>query len=100
MCTHSLFSVLMVVGDLKGAVQTLRALLLFYPKDTVSLSNLQLYSESLEGDPEAQAAGPSQVGVLRDDVNANSKGKVFKRGFLFEMCKPSHVKQAVRLSHQ
>ncbi|XP_060777591.1 prolyl 3-hydroxylase 3 [Neoarius graeffei] len=47
-------------GDLKGAVQTLRSLLLFYPKDTESLSNLQLYSESLEGDTEAQATGPSQ----------------------------------------
>ncbi|KAF4088383.1 hypothetical protein AMELA_G00082260 [Ameiurus melas] len=47
-------------GDLKGAVQTLRSLLLFYPNDTESLSNLQLYSESLEGDTEAQATGPSQ----------------------------------------
>ncbi|XP_017339962.1 prolyl 3-hydroxylase 3 [Ictalurus punctatus] len=47
-------------GDLKGAVQTLRSLLLFYPNDTESLSNLQLYLESLEGDTEAQATGPSQ----------------------------------------
>ncbi|KAB5587057.1 hypothetical protein PHYPO_G00008540 [Pangasianodon hypophthalmus] len=47
-------------GDLKGAVQTLRSLLLFYPKDNETLSNLQLYSESLEGDTEAQATGPSQ----------------------------------------
>lgn len=47
-------------GDLKGAVQTLRSLLLFYPTDADSLSNLQLYSESLEGDTEAQASGPSQ----------------------------------------
>ncbi|XP_076827100.1 prolyl 3-hydroxylase 3 [Brachyhypopomus gauderio] len=47
-------------GDLKGAVQTLRSLLLFYPKDADSLNNLQLYSESLEGDAEAQATGPSQ----------------------------------------
>ncbi|XP_072536667.1 prolyl 3-hydroxylase 3 [Salminus brasiliensis] len=47
-------------GDLKGAVQTLRSLLLFYPTDADSLSNLQFYSESLEGDAEAQATGPSQ----------------------------------------
>lgn len=72
MCTHWLFSVVMVAGDLKGAVQTLRSLLLFYPNDTESLSNLQLYSESLDGDTEAQATGPSQVGLLHDD-NANSK---------------------------
>ncbi|KAL7886530.1 hypothetical protein AOLI_G00042510 [Acnodon oligacanthus] len=47
-------------GDLKGAVKTLRSLLLFYPTDPDSLSNLQLYSESLEGDAEAQDSGPSQ----------------------------------------
>ncbi|KAG7335812.1 hypothetical protein KOW79_000505 [Hemibagrus wyckioides] len=47
-------------GDLKGALQTLRSLLLFYPNDTESLSNLQFYTESLEGDTEAQATGPSQ----------------------------------------
>ncbi|KAL7875208.1 hypothetical protein SRHO_G00061780 [Serrasalmus rhombeus] len=47
-------------GDLKGAVKTLRSLLLFYPTDPDSLSNLQLYSESLEGDAEAQDTGPSQ----------------------------------------
>ncbi|KAI5105936.1 prolyl 3-hydroxylase 3 [Silurus meridionalis] len=46
-------------GDLKGAVQTLRSLLLFYPKDPESLSNLQIYTESLEGDTEAQTTGPS-----------------------------------------
>ncbi|XP_053349742.1 prolyl 3-hydroxylase 3 [Clarias gariepinus] len=47
-------------GDMKGAVQTLRSLLLFYPQDTESLSNLQLYSESLEGDTEAQTIGSLQ----------------------------------------
>ncbi|GAA6094374.1 prolyl 3-hydroxylase 3 [Tachysurus ichikawai] len=47
-------------GDLKGALQTLHSLLLFYPNDTGSLSNLQLYTESLEGDTDAQATGPSQ----------------------------------------
>ncbi|KAJ8354941.1 hypothetical protein SKAU_G00225080 [Synaphobranchus kaupii] len=41
-------------GDLKGAVQTLRSLLLFYPSDSDSLSNLQLYFETLGGDTEAQ----------------------------------------------
>lgn len=71
MCTHWLFSVVMVVGDLKGAVQTLRSQLLFYPKDTESLSNLQLYSESLEGDTE-QATGPSQVGLRLHDVKSRS----------------------------
>lgn len=77
MCTHWLFSVVMVAGDLKGAVQTLRSQLLFYPEDTESITNLQLYLESLEGDTEAQAAGPSQVGLPRD-VNTNSKGKVLR----------------------
>ncbi|XP_062847929.1 prolyl 3-hydroxylase 3 [Trichomycterus rosablanca] len=48
------------VGDLKGAVQSLRSLLLFYPNDADSLSNLQLYSESMEGDAEFQAIAPSQ----------------------------------------
>ncbi|KAI4883700.1 hypothetical protein NFI96_031576 [Prochilodus magdalenae] len=47
-------------GDLKGAVHTLRSLLLFYPTDADSLNNLQLYSESLGGDAEAQDTGPSQ----------------------------------------
>ncbi|XP_030640647.1 prolyl 3-hydroxylase 3 [Chanos chanos] len=48
-------------GDLKGAVQTLRSLLLFYPSDPDNLSNLQLYSDSLEGDSEAQSVGPAQA---------------------------------------
>lgn len=95
MYTDWLFSVVMVVGDLKGAVQTLRSLLLFYPKGTESLSSLQLYSESLKGDTEVQAAGPSQVGLLCNDVNANSA----KHGFLFGMCELFRVKQAVKLSH-
>lgn len=59
---HWLFFVVLVAGDLKGALQTLHSLLLFYPNDTGSLSNLQLYTESLEGDTDAQATGPSQVG--------------------------------------
>ncbi|KAJ8287777.1 hypothetical protein COCON_G00004360 [Conger conger] len=47
-------------GDLRGAVQTLRSLLLFYPSDSDSLSNLQLYFETLGGDTEAQEAQPNQ----------------------------------------
>lgn len=47
-------------GDISGAVQTLRALLLFYPSDKDSLDNLQLYSETLGGDTESQGIQPSQ----------------------------------------
>lgn len=47
-------------GDLKGAIQTLRSQLLFYPSDTDSLNNLQLYSETLEGDTDSASIGPSQ----------------------------------------
>ncbi|XP_036394032.1 prolyl 3-hydroxylase 3 isoform X1 [Megalops cyprinoides] len=47
-------------GDLRGAVQTLRSLLLFYPSDSDSLSNLELYSETLGGDTEAQRTEPAQ----------------------------------------
>ena len=48
-------------GDISGAVQTLRALLLFYPSDKDSLDNLQLYSETLGGETESQ---PAQVRVI------------------------------------
>ncbi|XP_077453750.1 prolyl 3-hydroxylase 3 [Stigmatopora argus] len=41
-------------GDVKGAVQTLRSLLLFYPTDKDSLDNLQLYRETLGGDKESE----------------------------------------------
>ncbi|KAM8734194.1 prolyl 3-hydroxylase 3 isoform 1-T2 [Acanthopagrus schlegelii] len=47
-------------GDIKGAVQTLRSLLLFYPSDRDSLDNLQLYSETLGGDTESQGTQPAQ----------------------------------------
>ncbi|XP_071765463.1 prolyl 3-hydroxylase 3 [Centroberyx gerrardi] len=47
-------------GDLGGAVQTLRSLLLFYPSDTDSLGNLQLYYETLGGDTESQGTQPAQ----------------------------------------
>lgn len=48
-------------GDISGAAQTLRALLLFYPSDKDSLDNLQLYSETLGGDTESQDTQPAQV---------------------------------------
>lgn len=48
-------------GDVSGAVQTLRTLLLFYPSDNDSLDNLQLYTETLGGDIESQSAQPYQV---------------------------------------
>lgn len=48
-------------GDVSGAVQTLRSLLLFYPSDKDSIDNLQLYSETLGGDTESQGMQPSQV---------------------------------------
>uniref|UniRef100_A0A3Q3WZA3 procollagen-proline 3-dioxygenase n=1 Tax=Mola mola TaxID=94237 RepID=A0A3Q3WZA3_MOLML len=47
-------------GDISGAAQTLRALLLFYPSDKDSLDNLQLYSETLGGDTESQGTQPAQ----------------------------------------
>nr|XP_020504778.1 prolyl 3-hydroxylase 3 [Labrus bergylta] len=47
-------------GDISGAVQTLRSLLLFYPTDKESLDNLQLYFETLGGDTESQGTQPAQ----------------------------------------
>ncbi|KAJ8392916.1 hypothetical protein AAFF_G00071200 [Aldrovandia affinis] len=47
-------------GDLRGAVETLHSLLLFYPADSNSLSNLQLYFETLGGDTEAPGTKPTQ----------------------------------------
>ncbi|XP_010733306.3 prolyl 3-hydroxylase 3 [Larimichthys crocea] len=47
-------------GDISGAVQTLRSLLLFYPSDKDSLDNLQLYSETLGGVTESQGLQPAQ----------------------------------------
>ncbi|XP_068179940.1 prolyl 3-hydroxylase 3 [Antennarius striatus] len=47
-------------GDVRGAVQTLRSLLLFYPSDKDSLDNLQFYSETLGGDTESQSTQPAQ----------------------------------------
>lgn len=53
--------VLATAGDISGAVQTLRTLLLFYPSDKDSLDNLQLYSETLGGGTETQDTTPHQV---------------------------------------
>uniref|UniRef100_A0A8D3AEJ8 procollagen-proline 3-dioxygenase n=2 Tax=Scophthalmus maximus TaxID=52904 RepID=A0A8D3AEJ8_SCOMX len=47
-------------GDISGAVQTLRSLLLFYPTDAASLDNLQLYHETLGGDTEPPGTQPAQ----------------------------------------
>lgn len=47
-------------GDLRGAIQTLRSLLLFYPAEAESLNNLHFYTESLGGDTEATSIGPSE----------------------------------------
>ncbi|XP_026854924.2 prolyl 3-hydroxylase 3 [Electrophorus electricus] len=66
-------------GDLKGAVQTLRSLLLFYPTDADSLSNLQLYSEFIEGDAEAQATVPLQE-IVRYVTRALAEKKLLYFG--------------------
>ncbi|XP_042345258.1 prolyl 3-hydroxylase 3 [Plectropomus leopardus] len=47
-------------GDISGAVQTLRSLLLFYPTDKDSVDNLQLYYETLGGDTESPGTQPAQ----------------------------------------
>ncbi|XP_039973437.1 prolyl 3-hydroxylase 3 [Xiphias gladius] len=48
-------------GDISGAVQTLRSLLLFYPSDKDSLDNLQLYYDTLGGDTDSQGTQPAQA---------------------------------------
>ncbi|KAM9798374.1 prolyl 3-hydroxylase 3 [Neosynchiropus ocellatus] len=47
-------------GDIRGAVKTLRSLLLFYPSDKDSVDNLQFYSETLGGDTESKETQPSE----------------------------------------
>ncbi|XP_061631607.1 prolyl 3-hydroxylase 3 [Phyllopteryx taeniolatus] len=47
-------------GDVRGAVQTLRSLLLFYPSDKDAIDNLQLYQETLGGDKESLDLQPTQ----------------------------------------
>ncbi|XP_028327575.1 prolyl 3-hydroxylase 3 [Gouania willdenowi] len=46
--------------DVKGALRTLRSLLMFYPSDKDSLDNLQLYYETLGGDTESPETQPAQ----------------------------------------
>ncbi|XP_023651368.2 prolyl 3-hydroxylase 3 isoform X1 [Paramormyrops kingsleyae] len=64
-------------GDLKGAVQTIRSLLLFYPSDSDSLSNLQLYFEKLGGDTESQEAQPSE------EISSYVKRSLLEKKLLF-----------------
>lgn len=54
-------SVFGAAGDVSAALQTLRALLLFYPSDEDSLDNLQLYSGAPGGATGAQDATPNRV---------------------------------------
>lgn len=60
-CPHAVHSCFPTAGDISGAVQTLRSLLLFYPTDAASLDNLQLYHETLGGDTEPPGTQPAQV---------------------------------------
>ncbi|XP_053737174.1 prolyl 3-hydroxylase 3 [Synchiropus splendidus] len=47
-------------GDIRGAVKTLRSLLLFYPSDKDSVDNLQFYFETLGGDRESKETQPCE----------------------------------------
>uniref|UniRef100_A0A8C5HJE6 procollagen-proline 3-dioxygenase n=1 Tax=Gouania willdenowi TaxID=441366 RepID=A0A8C5HJE6_GOUWI len=49
-----------IAQDVKGALRTLRSLLMFYPSDKDSLDNLQLYYETLGGDTESPETQPAQ----------------------------------------
>uniref|UniRef100_A0A672HH26 procollagen-proline 3-dioxygenase n=1 Tax=Salarias fasciatus TaxID=181472 RepID=A0A672HH26_SALFA len=62
-------SCVQTAGDFRGALRTLRSLLLFYPSDQDSLDNLQLYQETLEGDTESQGAQPVQVPVRKHSTS-------------------------------
>lgn len=59
-------------GDISGAVQTLRTLLLFYPSDKDSLDNLQLYSETLGGATETQGTQPHQVALNGHEIKSST----------------------------
>lgn len=63
-------------GDISGAVQTLRTLLLFYPSDKDSLDNLQLYSETLGGATEAQGTQPKQVTLSGHGIKFTTKAVI------------------------
>uniref|UniRef100_A0A672HHY7 procollagen-proline 3-dioxygenase n=1 Tax=Salarias fasciatus TaxID=181472 RepID=A0A672HHY7_SALFA len=66
---HLFPSCVQTAGDFRGALRTLRSLLLFYPSDQDSLDNLQLYQETLEGDTESQGAQPVQVPVRKHSTS-------------------------------
>ncbi|XP_056901903.1 prolyl 3-hydroxylase 3 isoform X1 [Takifugu flavidus] len=75
-------------GDISGAVQTLRTLLLFYPSDKNSLDNLQLYSETLGGATETEATTPNQLScgfALQDIVSYISQSLQEKKLLYFGM---------------
>lgn len=63
-------------GDISGAVQTLRTLLLFYPSDKDSLDNLQLYFETLGGATEAQGTQPNQVTLNGHEIKFTTKAVI------------------------
>lgn len=67
--TFAKFLSVCTAGDIRGALQTLRSLLLFYPSDKDSLDNLQLYYETLGGDTESQETQPAQVQLNVHDIN-------------------------------
>ncbi|KAK7887042.1 hypothetical protein WMY93_026663 [Mugilogobius chulae] len=78
-------------GDFTGAVKTLRSLLLFYPTDKDNLDNLQLYSETLEGDKESLSTQPQQEALflgwcdhLDDDDTMNGTNRVVLDGVMTE----------------
>ncbi|CAL8247405.1 unnamed protein product [Lota lota] len=62
-------------GDLGGAIQTLRSLLLFYPSDTDSLGNLQFYYETLGGDKESQDKDNQPAQEIASYVNRSLQEK-------------------------
>lgn len=78
MCVYLYYCELLftTAGDISGAVQTLRTLLLFYPSDKDSLDNLQLYSETLEGATEAQRMQPNQVTLNGHEIKFTTKAVI------------------------
>ncbi|TRY95163.1 hypothetical protein DNTS_034677 [Danionella cerebrum] len=72
-------------GDLRGAVETLRSLLLFYPSDSDSLKNLELYTETVDGNSEAQSAGPASE-IARYVQRALQEKALLISGLLRTLC--------------
>lgn len=73
-------------GDISGAVQTLRTLLLFYPSDKDSLDNLQLYSETLEGVTEAQSMQPNQVTLNGHEIKFTAEAVIMSIQNTTQLC--------------